>query len=512
MHMGRGPASSCTLRVSNSRSETQSRKSTIALLFLFALGVASPALAQQASNVSLDANEQLFSVLAALNAAGYDSGLGVDTGERTREQVRAELAKQKYPVVADLRKFYAAHQIADDPGADLGQYLSLALLLSPPPDFKPSVAPQDLPPDAKSVAGLIPLLRRFYEQADLLELWARIQPRYQAEIARYSDPVRRSVTLSDVYLRFPSGTYLGRNYNIDISLLGAPNQVQARIYGSNYYLVVTPSKELKLPEIRHQYLHFLLDALALKYAAEIQQKSALVALARSAPALAADFKEDFPLLVTECLIRAVELRMDKRPKAEAAKAVQEMAASGLILVPYFYEVLADYEQQEASMNVYYKQLILGIDAGDETKRLASVNFLPPPKPAEKPPALSAEEALIAQADNLIYQAKYSEAKAAFQGVLEKDPGNARALYGMAVVASNTRKPDLAEEYFQKTLDVARDLRLVTWSHVYLGRLYDLRGKRERALEQYRAASVTAGAYPDALRAVQNGMQKPFGSK
>jgi tetratricopeptide (TPR) repeat protein len=492
--------------------EIQGPKSAIALVFLLALGVSSPALAQQASNVSLEANEQLFSVLAALNAAGYDSGLGVDTGERTREQVRAELAKQKYPVVADLRKFYAAHQIADDPGADLGQYLSLALLLGPPPDFKPSVAPQDLPPDAKSVAGLIPLLKRFYEQADLLELWARIQPRYQAEIARYSDPVRRSVTLSDVYLRFPSGTYLGRNYNIDISLLAAPNQVQARIYGSNYYLVVTPSKELKLAEIRHQYLHFLLDALALKYAAEIQQKSALAAVARSAPALAADFKEDFPLLVTECLIRAVELRMDKRPKAEAAKTVQEMAAAGLILVPYFYEALADYEQQESSMNVYYKQLILGIDPGDETKRLASVNFAPPPKPAEKAPALSAEEQLIGQADNLIYQAKYNEAKAAFQGVLEKDPGNARALYGMAVVASNTRKPDLAEEYFQKTLDVARDLRLVTWSHVYLGRLYDLRGKREQALEQYRAASVTAGAYPDALRAVQNGMQRPFGSK
>jgi tetratricopeptide (TPR) repeat protein len=102
---------------------------------------------------------------------------------------------------------------------------------------------------------------------------------------------------------------------------------------------------------------------------------------------------------------------------------------------------------------------------------------------------------------------------AYQQVLEKtDPKSERALFGLAVVASNLRKPDLAEEYFQKTLETARDLRLVTWSHIYLGRLYDLRGKRNDALAQYRAASLTAAAYPMALRAVQGGEAQQFGSK
>jgi len=83
---------------------------------------------------------------------------------------------------------------------------------------------------------------------------------------------------------------------------------------------------------------------------------------------------------------------------------------------------------------------------------------------------------------------------------------------MAVVAGNMRKPDLAEEYFQKTLDAARSLRITTWSHIYLGRLYDLQGERKKALVQYQAASLTATAFPEALRAVQNGLAKPFGSK
>jgi len=492
-------------------------KRTIAFALLACLLLSRRGLAQapgQTGNVILDGNEQLFCALAALNAAGYDSGLGADTGNKTREQVRTLLAKQGYPVLGDLRKFYAQHQVANDPGADLGQYVSLALLLGPPPDFKPTVPEKDLPPDAKAVAGLIPLTKRFYQEADLVDLWARVQPSYQAEIERYSEPVRKSVSLSDAYLRFPSGAYLGRTYAIYLSLLAAPNQVQARIYGSNYYLVVTPSKELKLPEIRHQYLHFLLDGLALKYAGEIHQKEELLGVARNAPSLARDFKEDFSLLVTECLIRAVELRMDKRPKAEAQKSVRELMASGLILTPYFHEALGDYEQQDASMNVFYKQLILGIDPENETKRVASVKFAPVPATVESQatPAPSAEERLLNQGDNLIYQAKYNEARAVFQSVLENDPKSERALYGMAVVASNTRKPDLAEEYFERTLAAARDLGIVTWSHVYLGRLYDLKGNRPEAIEHYRAAALTAGAYPAALRAVQSGLAQPFGSK
>ena len=472
-------------------------------------------LAQQPANVSLEANEQLFSVLAALNAAGYDTGLGVDTGNPTRDEVRAVLAKKNIPVVPQLRKFYEEHRIAGDSGADLGQYVSLALLLGPPPDFALSARQTDLPPDARKVVGLVPLLKNFYEQANLVAIWSKKQARYQAEIDRYSEPVRNSIELADAYLRFPSGAYLGRKYSIDLSLLGAPEQVQARIYGSNYYLVVTPSKQLKVAEIRHQYLHFLLDPLAVKYAAEIHQKAPLLRVAREAPNLGRDFKDDFSLLETECLIRAVELRMDKPLKAAAEKSVQELTESGLILVPFFYSALAAYEQQEASMNVFYKDMVRGIDLDQEQKRLASVSFSPRPEPPNNAaqPALSEEERMLNQGDNYIYENRYSEAQGAFQAVLEKfDPNNERALFGLAIVASNTRKPDTAEEYFSKVLERGRDVRLVTWSHIYLGRIQDLKGNRKEALEQYRAASLTAAGYPEALRAVQNGLAHPFGSK
>jgi tetratricopeptide (TPR) repeat protein len=468
---------------------------------------------EQNGNVILQSSEQLFDVLAALEASGYNTGADIDTGDNTRNEVRAYLARQNIPVRTEISKFYTDHVIPDNPGQDLGQYVSLALLLDAPPDFKLTLRMRDLPPDARAVVGLVPLVKTFYRQADLADLWARLAPRYERARSRYRDEVRHDIELSDGYLRFPSGSYLGRTYTIDIALLGAPEQVQARIYRDSYYLVLTPSRTFKLDKIRYQYLHFLLDPLAVKFASDIEQKAELQGIARTAPALGDDYKNDFSLFVTECLIRAVELRMDK-PK-DAEKQVKHDLAEGLILTPYFYTRLADYEQQQVGMSIFYKDMVDGIPVRKIEQELADYKFAPPeqPKTVKRTVVLSQRDQLLQQGDNLIYQGQYLQAEADFRQVLQKfDPKSAEALYGMAVAAANTRKPDIAEKYFKQTLAVARNIRIVTWSHIYLGRIYDLESRRSEALEQYREASVTAANFPDALRAVQAGLRLPYGVK
>jgi tetratricopeptide (TPR) repeat protein len=483
--------------------------------FLAALVTPIPSRAQSAGNVLLESNEQLFCVLAALNAAGYDAGMGESAAGGTRQMVQEYLQAQNAPILPELQKFYAQHRVKDDPGRDLGQYISLALLVGSPPDFGLTVPQEELPPDARDVIGFLPLLRTYYAQAKMLVLWSQVQKAYDAAVARYTDAVRESFVRTEAYLRFPSGGYLGRTYAIYIDLMGEPGQVQARIYGLNYFLVVTPSRDLKLDEIRFQYMHFLLDPLAAKYGAEINEKAVLSSYARQAPMLGLDFKEDFGLLLTECLIRALELRMDKVPVADAQKRLDEMTAQGLILVQYFYNSLLVFEQQVDSMTAYYKPMILAIDIRTEQRRLFPVEFAKkPPAPVivKVSPAQSDEERLLDQGDNQFFQGKYPEAKASYREVLDKDnPQSERAIYGLAVVYANTRKPDLAEEYFEKALSTAHDLRIVTWSHIYLGRLDDLNGKRDAALVHYHAALLTAAAYPMALRAAQSGMETPFGS-
>lgn len=468
--------------------------------------------AQQPGGVILESNEQLFSILAARIAAGVAPTPASEAALEAHRYVTAFLGRKTIPVTAELRAFFLEHQAASA-GEDLSQYVSLALLMGPPPNYKPTAPQSDLPPDAKKLVALAPLLKSFYDQANLTDLWAQMQPMIQKEVERQSPLVRQMIERSDAYLRFPSGAYLGRTYAIFLSPLGTPEQVHARIYGQNYYLVVTPSKEPKIAEIRHQYLHFLLDPLALRYAREIQLKSALRFVARPAPLLGTDFKEDFTLFVIECLIRAVELRIDRPPAGEAEKRTRELAESGFILVPYFYSALLDYEKQDSAISVALREMIEKIDPAQEKEKAAKVKFASKPGlPGEEAaPALSQEELLLTRGENLIAEGNYVEARSAFETVLDTiNAQSERALFGMAVVASNTRKPGLAEKYFTKTLETAQDLRIVTWSHIYLGRLYDLQNDRKRALAQYRAASLTAASFPDAWRAAQDGIQRPFG--
>lgn len=469
-----------------------------------------PARAQSNADVTISSNEQIFATMAALNSAGYDTGLSVRTGDDTRQEVRKDLANRQIPVEAQIRAFYAAHRIADDPGKDFAQFVSLAIFLGSPPQFNFTIPAADLPPDASDVRDFRALVRKFYAEAALADLYARLQPRYQQGIERYAGTVRRQIALTDAYLRFPSGSYLGRTYHIYLCPLGPPNQVQARIYGDNYYLVVTPSEQPRFTEIRYQYLHFLLDPLALKYGGDIHQKAALESIARKAPLLGQDFKSDFSFLLTECLIRSVELRMDKPP--DARQRVSADLAAGLILTPYFYDALASYEKQPTPISIYYQQMVHDIPIGKLGKQLASVKFANP-RPAFAPSKpVDAEDQLLDQGDNLVYLGKYDQAKTLFSQVLkEYDPRSGRALFGMAVAASNSREPDVAEEYFKKTLAATHSLRLVTWSHIYLARIYDIEGMRQEALEQYRAASVTAATFPDALAALRQGLRTPFGA-
>ncbi|MGH9404895.1 MAG: tetratricopeptide repeat protein [Terriglobia bacterium] len=504
-------ACGCALRRARSRAHRLAGATTAAaaVLLISALAWPAAARAQAPAGVTINSSEQVFAVMAALNAAGYNTGLYASTGDNTRLEARAALAKEHIPVLPQIAQFYASHRIAD-PGLDFAQYVSLALFLGPPPDFKLTVDVADLPPAAALIRDLVPLVRTFYQQADLHELYLKLQPSYVAAIQSYAPTTRRDIVLTDAYLRSPAGEYLGRQYHIYLCLLGPPEQAQARIYREDYYLVITPSVDPRYREIRHQYLHFLLDPLAVKYAADVHQKAALLAVARTAPGLEEYDKHDFSMLLTECLIRAVELRMEQ-PK-DAQQQAESALRLGYILTPYFYTALAAYEKQPSSLSVYYPQLIGGIDLDKMDKVLAGVKFTSPqPSPVvETARTLSPKDRLLDQGDNLIYASRYQDASEAYKQVLKKyDPHDERALYGLAVAATSMDEPDVAEKYFKQTLKTARDLRIVTWSHIYLARIYDLEGERDEALQQYRAADVTAGGFPEALAALRRGLQHPF---
>ncbi|MBV9499079.1 MAG: tetratricopeptide repeat protein [Acidobacteriaceae bacterium] len=453
----------------------------------------------------------LFSALAAINAAGYDAGIDSPLNQdyKIRTQVRDELAKRSIGCLPELRTFYRQHKKASD-AADLGQYISFALIAGDAPAF--ALPAGEVPPDVEPLRGFSELLARFYKEANLQDLWRRSQAAYSTAMLHYQDPVISTLFETNGYLRNPSG-YLGRRFQIYLDLLGAPDQVQVRSYRDDYFVVITPTNMPVMDDIRDAYLAYVLDPLTFKYTEIIKQKKPLEKFAQEAPALDVAYKDDFSLLVTKCLIKAIDSRLMHASATEKQAFVKEAVREGFILTAAFAELLPAYEKQPDAFRIYYPDLIAAVDVHKEQKRLKDVQFaqsvpqrvIAPPAPRQVDPA----EASLESAEGLYEQADYDNAQKTFKKVLEQtsDKGmQGLAYYGLARIAVRQNKKDEAVQFFERTANANPNPAVTAWAHVYLGRLAVAAGDPDKANAQFKLALAINGASVMAREAAEKGLQ------
>src|SRR4051794_27589685 len=293
--------------------------------------------------------------MAAINAAGYKADYSSPNNHGLRNAIQVEIAKHNVPSLGPLKEFFESHRKRTD-SAELSQYISFALSCSGPPTFEIQMRDVEIPPDVSGLRDLPRLLTAFYKEANIEDLWKRSQPAIEQYISRYHEPVTNAVLQVNGYMRQMTSGFKNRRFQIFIELQAAPNQIQTRSYSDNYTIVVTPSPDTRVFDIRHAYLHYLLDPLATRNQEILNRKKSLVDHAMRAQALSDAYKEDYLLLVTESLIKAVESRLDHKPAA-----LQDALKEGIILAPYFGEALPVYEKQESTMQLYYKEMIQAID-------------------------------------------------------------------------------------------------------------------------------------------------------
>ncbi len=465
----------------------------------------------------LDSSEALFTVLAAINAAGYDAEIDSPSNSYVRKTVREYLAAQKMDCLFDLKRFVREHK-QKDPSADLSQYISYALAIKGPPLFEPRYVNNMLPPDAAQLDGLAPLLVAFYREGHIEDLWKRMQPAFDDVIEQYHAPVSRAVLLANAYVRNPTSGFLGHHFQIYVDLLGAPNQVQTRSYADDSFVVVTPSKELRTQDIRHAYLHYLVDPIGLKFSKQLMEKRALGDYALASPLLADQFKTDFVLLATECFIKAIESRMDKKPDAPV-----EAAKEGYILTPAFAEILANvYEKQDVVLRLCFPDLIGHLDFRKEEKRFDNFQFSSEAAgrtvhvTGEKLPELTGVDLTLDKAESSYGKRDLAHAKELYLSVLTETTvktQHAKAYYGLARIAILQKDPEVGDRLFRKVLELEPDAYTKSWSLLYLARLADSQvDGRDEAVGFYKAALAVEGA-PDSVRkAAEKGLKEAFDKK
>lgn len=489
------------------------------LALILLLGFCAPAVRAQGS-VIIEANPQLFATMCALYAAGHDAEVG-GAVHPLRARVRARMGMVHGPATDALREFYRNHRF-NDPAATLSRYVSFALVVGSAPKFEFTGKRETLPPDAAALEGFNDILAAFYAEGQIGELWQQVRPEYDKEVRRLQDPVSRIMIVSSGYLRElvdPQG--LRRFYVLIEPLVGAKTNV--RSYGDANVIVMNPGAEIPVDDIRHAFLHFMLDPLPLRFRAQVEGRKAILNLAARAPRLPNEFKEDFSTFFTENLVRAAELRLRRAGNKEVERALSEADVEGFVLVRALFRELEKFEKAEPAMNYYYPELVRGISISEETRRLERMEFAAAaPAPAAVPvPEISALEQELIHAEQLIAAQKGDAAAEAFSRILAKDGSQPRALYGYAVASVLQRESERAKEYFRRLFQLLSepvtgpagppsDARILAWSHVYLGRIYDVEGNRELALSEYRAAMAVEGAPELARNAAKRGLEQGFG--
>ena len=481
------------------------KRSGLSLVFLSILFLFTPQSRAQNSGVLLDSDIRVFTILGALHAGELDDDLGQGS------TIGLSVAKDFQDVPRELRekihRFYTEHKESKKSEDQLSKYISLALLTEGPPQFKLILPPTNLPPDVLPITEFLDLAKEFYSAAKVEAIWSKYRVSYDEAIAHYRPIVSQIILTTDGYLRIVSGSFLDRRFTIIPEFLVPQNHFDARNYRENYYLVFGPSERLKTDEIRHQYLHFVLDPFALRFTLPRDTRIALTKFVETAPNIEDQYRNDVQFLVTESLIRAAELRMNHVSDDRASSQLDAAIRAGAVLSRFFYESLKTFEEAQEGLKISYPVMIKAIDVGQIQASFEAAQKAPVPKPVEP----TEVQKLIAEANAQLGDSNWDKAKELFETVIgNHDPSSGDALYGLGVVASIQNEREKAGEFFQKALQSpSSDKSIKAWSHIYLGRLHDVKGERKDAVLQYQAAIDIGDNTRNALETARRGLKEPF---
>lgn len=498
--------------------------------------------------ISLISSEQVFVMAAALNACGYDEGLddSAPVRKHVREELNAALARSEAARTArdKVCLFIAQHRLTGSE-RDISQYISLALYLSPPPELETTAELTEMPPDATQVAEIAPLLRDFAQATDLNGIWLTQRRTYDEETDRLHDPLSKMIVDTNLYLRMPASTYDGRRFIVVMEPMLSPKLVNARVYGTDYVVVVSPvNGTIPMTSVRHTYLHYIIEPLLYVRSNAIDRIQPVMKEVRDAP-MEFRYRNDPVALTVECLIKAIEARtmdtgiarykmpegidrsqlpryereqsaVEEKQEAVRVAAVRHDLTQGFVLTQYFYEQLQLFEKDSVSLRDTIGEMVYSMDVSQQVHRARQTEFdqhvdgdvLTQNKPRVLT-GLDLAETRLEAGDLATASALARQALTVHDSSLESAAEAARANFIMARAAILSGHAPEAVDRFQKTLATSKDPRQLAWSHIYLGRMLDLECKRDEALSEYKLALQNRDGAQDTRLAAERGVKAAY---
>jgi tetratricopeptide (TPR) repeat protein len=169
-----------------------------------------------------------------------------------------------------------------------------------------------------------------------------------------------------------------------------------------------------------------------------------------------------------------------------------------------------FEKDPAGFKTAYTDILDAIDIHQQEKAAGEVQFANATAPELVQLSRLEDRRMLVTAEKRLAAGDPKGAQELAQQAIDKkigDEGRARFILAQVAVANRDREGALGN--FQKAIETTKDQKVVAWSHVYLGRILDMKEDREAALNEYRAA-LTAGAnLPEVKAAAEKGLQQPY---
>jgi tetratricopeptide (TPR) repeat protein len=183
------------------------------------------------------------------------------------------------------------------------------------------------------------------------------------------------------------------------------------------------------------------------------------------------------------------------------------------MTSYFYQQLIGMEHNGDGLRDEIAPMIYGMDVDRERKHALSTVFVKsvpsdPLRPTRAPRKIEGMD--LAELD-LLKGDVNGAADLAEKALTQSDADHGRATYVLARIDLMQGDPEKAQQGFTKALTLSKDPRTLAWSHIYLGRLYDIEStpERSKAVAEYKAALEVRDGRPDTRLAAEAGVKQRY---
>jgi hypothetical protein len=300
--------------------------------------------------VKVRIDERLFTLFAALNAAGYD---GENFGlpyHPVRQLVRERLAGSRFSGQQRLQAELNLIQSYN--------FVTWSLHYGGPPDFDRELSWSVAGIPAFLFIGLDGLLRDFYREMGIAALWTEVRPQYEQEAARLQQAAGTAVQAALDYTRLEAVPL--REVVVIPNLLDAHYRGYGPQVGGTAYVIVGPAEDQPdIGLVQHEALHSIAGSLVEVNLDAIDPKAA--------DTLYADLRKRVPPgyeswagILEESVVRALDARL-AGPEWEA-NALRNDEEQGFWIVRPLVRVLMEaYEPGPGTLADFMPELLKSLN-------------------------------------------------------------------------------------------------------------------------------------------------------